>query len=187
MLSVLRVKFFIERDGAFAEYGSEARKSCWQESRLNCDQSIKMSARGQPLSEAPLPPWLDRDWLLGQFGGRRRTAIGRYIDFIRSGCRQESIWADLGGQLFLGSEAFVETMKRQLPKDRDLREVPRVQRRPLAKPLSDYTRFSHRHEGMAQAYFSGDYTMRQIADAFGVHYATVSRAVRARENRGKPL
>lgn len=34
---------------------------------------------------------------------------------------------------------------------------------------------------MALAYRSGGYTMRQIADAFGVHYATVSRAVRAAE------
>jgi transposase len=27
------------------------------------------------------------------------------------------------------------------------------------------------------AYATGDYTMQQIADCFGVHYATVSRAV----------
>lgn len=31
---------------------------------------------------------------------------------------------------------------------------------------------------MAAAYRSGDYTMKQIADYFGVHYAIVSRAVR---------
>lgn len=31
---------------------------------------------------------------------------------------------------------------------------------------------------MARAYESGDYTRRQIASHFGVHYATVSRAVR---------
>jgi DNA-directed RNA polymerase specialized sigma54-like protein len=30
---------------------------------------------------------------------------------------------------------------------------------------------------MAAAYATGDYTMQAIADAFGVHYATVSRAV----------
>jgi putative transposase len=27
------------------------------------------------------------------------------------------------------------------------------------------------------AYATGDYTLQQIGDAFGVHYATVSRAV----------
>jgi transposase len=30
---------------------------------------------------------------------------------------------------------------------------------------------------MAQAYLSGDYTMKQIAEHFGVHYSTVSRSV----------
>jgi predicted DNA-binding protein YlxM (UPF0122 family) len=61
--------------------------------------------------------------------------------------------------------------------------MPRAQRRQTAKPLSYYTRFSKQHEGMAQAYLSGDYTMQQIADTFGVHYATVSRAVRTRETK----
>lgn len=35
-----------------------------------------------------------------------------------------------------------------------------------------------RREAMALAYRAGGDTMPQIADAFGVHYATVSRAVR---------
>jgi len=35
-----------------------------------------------------------------------------------------------------------------------------------------------RPEAMAQAYRSGAYTMQAIADHFGVHYMTVSRAVR---------
>ena len=32
------------------------------------------------------------------------------------------------------------------------------------------------------AYLSGDHTMKAVADAFGVHYATVSRAVKAYED-----
>ncbi len=31
---------------------------------------------------------------------------------------------------------------------------------------------------MALAYGTGDYTMKEIGEAFGVHYSTVSRAVR---------
>jgi DNA-binding transcriptional regulator YhcF (GntR family) len=34
---------------------------------------------------------------------------------------------------------------------------------------------------MAAAYASGQYTMREIAQHFGVHYATVRRAIRAME------
>ena len=39
-------------------------------------------------------------------------------------------------------------------------------------------RYPVRDEGMARAYLSGAYTMKEIAQAHGVHYMTVSRAVR---------
>ena len=58
-------------------------------------------------------------------------------------------------------------------------EIPRAQRRPLAKPLTYYQN-KHRDPktAMTAAYATGDYTMQVIADFFGVHYATVSRAVK---------
>jgi len=34
---------------------------------------------------------------------------------------------------------------------------------------------------MALAHGTGDYTMKEIAETFGVHYATVSRAVKRLE------
>lgn len=37
---------------------------------------------------------------------------------------------------------------------------------------------------MARAYRCGDYTMKQIGEYFGVHYATASRAIRRQELRG---
>jgi DNA-directed RNA polymerase specialized sigma54-like protein len=33
---------------------------------------------------------------------------------------------------------------------------------------------------MVAAYATGDYTLQAVADAFGVHYSTVSRAVNAK-------
>ncbi len=36
---------------------------------------------------------------------------------------------------------------------------------------------------MAAAYATGDYSMLEIADEFGVHYSTVSRSVKKREMR----
>ncbi len=48
-------------------------------------------------------------------------------------------------------------------------------------PIASYRdTFEDAKSGMMAAYATGDYTLQQIADAFGVHYATVSRAV----NRG---
>lgn len=133
------------------------------------------------IGEEPAPPWLETDWLLGQFGRDRDQAIRGYRDFVRAGVGLPSIWNVVRDQVFLGSEAFTERLKRSLSSERDLREVPRIQRRPLAKPLEHYLRLPDRRQAMALAYRSGGYTMQQIADAFGVHYATVSRAVCAAE------
>jgi putative transposase len=40
---------------------------------------------------------------------------------------------------------------------------------------------------MARAYLSGAYTMAEIGQHFGVHYMTVSRAVRKHEARQKGM
>jgi predicted DNA-binding protein YlxM (UPF0122 family) len=46
-------------------------------------------------------------------------------------------------------------------------------------PLAHYRDGAEsRQAAMAAAYASGDYTMQDIADHFGVHYAKVSRAVK---------
>lgn len=74
---------------------------------------------------------------------------------------------------------------RSLPGDGNLSEAPRAQRRPAAKPLAEDVDASDRKRGMVAAYQTGDYTMQQIADAFGVHHATVSRAARAAEQEGQ--
>lgn len=95
----------------------------------------------------------------------------------------DSLWSDLRQQVYLGSEHFVEQMQQQVP-DGDLTEVPRLQRRGPARPLTEYEASNGRDQAMAAAYRSGDYTMKQIAEHFGVHYATVSRAVSRSEVNG---
>lgn len=132
------------------------------------------------LGSAPRLDWLETDWLLGQFSATRESAIKAYIDFVRAGVGLDSLWSETRSQVFLGSERFVEKSLRNLPEG-DLREVPRLQRRAPAKRLADYAKANERDTAMAKAYRSGDYTMKQIADYFGVHYATVSRKIRKNE------
>ena len=65
----------------------------------------------------------------------------------------------------------------------DLREIPRVQRRPPAKSLRFYKQNNQDGmQGMVDAYRSGDYTMKEIAEYFNVHYSTVSRAIKKTES-----
>ena len=140
----------------------------------------KWSAYPAMVGTAPRPGWLHTDWLLGQFGASRARRIERYIEFVQEGIRGPCVWDNLKGQVFLGSEMFVESMQGELEvaAKQTIREIPRLQRRALAKSL-DYYRdtFDDAKSGMVAAYATGDYTLQAIADAFGVHYATVSRAI----------
>lgn len=90
-------------------------------------------------------------------------------------------------QLLLGDEAFVENHRQKLD-DEALRELSMAHRRAVALPLDEYqTRYPNRDEGMAQAYLTGAYTMAEIGKFFGVHYMTVSRAVRKLEVSRKDM
>jgi putative transposase len=135
------------------------------------------------IGQADRPPWLHTDWVLGQFGSRRSRAVEKYVDFVRAGVGLPSIWDNLRNQIFLGGDAFIERLHKRAPKNVDLGEIPRIQRRPVAKPLSVYETAAKgdRDAAIAAAFKSGDYTMKQLAEHFGVHYSTVSRAVKKGE------
>ncbi len=135
---------------------------------------------------APAPAWLDGDGLLSAFGKRRDRARRAYARFVAEGVGADSPWQRLRHQVFLGDDAFIAGAVGDYAAG-NLDEVPRAQRRSLALPLADYRRrHPDRDRAMAHAYLSGAYTMKEIAAAFGVHYMTVSRAVRKVE-RGEDL
>lgn len=134
------------------------------------------------LGRVPAPPWLETDWVLGQFGHARAPARAAYAAFVADGVGRSSVWDGLRCQVFLGTDGFVERHRGLANDPQRLREVPRAQRRALAKPLSAFAdQSATRREAMAQAFLSGAYTMQEIAEHFGVHYSTVSRAVQGFE------
>ena len=65
----------------------------------------------------------------------------------------------------------------------DLSEIPRAHRRPPPQPLAAYAKGrGDPKAAMVRAFSSGGYTLKEIADYFGVHYgSTVSQAVRSPE------
>ena len=149
------------------------------------------SSYGAMVGESPSPDWLETDWILACFGKQRKRAIAKYIDFVRAGVGLPPVWGNLKYQMYLGSDEFVEGMRGKLgdSKKEHLREISRLQRRPLAQPLQWYEEnVADRKKAMALAYASGDYTMKEISEWFGVHYSTVSRAVQLFEgNTSKGL
>ncbi len=133
------------------------------------------------------PSWLVTDWTLGQFGHSRTRAEAGYAAYVAGGVGEPSIWGGLRHQVFLGREGFAERHADRCKPPEVLREVPRAQRRPLAKPLDWFARhYSERREAMAHAFAAGVYSMQEIAEHFGVHYSTVSRAVRWMEADSEP-
>lgn len=133
------------------------------------------------LTEAPI--WLDCDWLLTQFGSQRSEAFAAYQRFVMEGAGLPSPLAQTRYQLLLGHDEFVARYREQ-GKTEVLSELSKAQKRTLALSLAEYqTKYSDRNEAMALAYLSGAYAMAEIAVHFGVHYMTVSRAVKAFERR----
>lgn len=132
--------------------------------------------------QAPAPVWLQPDWILAQFGRQRASAIRKYVEFVHQGARLPSVWTQLQGQIYLGSEAFVKKMQAHIEKRPSLNEIPRAQRRMLTQPLKEFEQRYERNEAMARAYMSGQHTMAAIAEHFGVHYSSVSRAVASHED-----
>ena len=144
------------------------------------------SSYGAMTAAQPAAPWLETDWLLHQFDQRRSHAVARYVDFVRAGVGLPSIWESLQGQIYLGSEPFVQRMQALAEAlGPELREVPVMQRRPLrtsklrqpSEPMSP----AERDELIAADYATGRYAMRELADRHGVHLSAVSRAVARRE------
>jgi putative transposase len=144
----------------------------WSSFRATCGQTAK-------------PNWLQTDFVLAQFAPQRARAIAKYVAFVHEGAKLPSVWEQLQGQVYLGSEAFVKKMQALVDTKPSLTEIPRAQRRVLKRALTDFAVAHERNEAIALAYLSGQHTMAAIAKHFGMHYTSVSRLVKAYEADNK--
>jgi putative transposase len=123
------------------------------------------------------------DGLLAQFAQRRSTAQARYGQFVAEGMNAPSPWKEVKGQVFLGSDDFVEKMQKHMAKhQRGDVQIPVSQRRAPAKTLAKIEESAtSRNEAIALAHGTGVYSYQQIAEHFGIHFTTVGRVVRGLE------
>lgn len=132
------------------------------------------------LGEAPVPVWLNVRELLTAFAEQPELAAARYLAFVAEGLTRPSVWNELKAQIFLGGEAFQKTLRARMERS-STTEHSRVQRRAIGRPLEEYLvqgdDKAQRNAAICSAYASGDYSMQEIARAFGLHYASVSRIV----------
>ncbi len=124
---------------------------------------------------------LTTDWVLGCFSKQKKRAIKGYRLFVSEGRNQPSPWKALKNQVFLGSDEFVEDTQNKLKEEHSLVDIPRSQKLTPSQPLTYYLAEYPDKEGMARAYLSGHYTLKEVGVAYSKSYATVSRAVKAFE------
>jgi putative transposase len=136
----------------------------------------------EPEPSKPPPTWLITAWLLQQFGSSIPQARAAYIDHVRAGVGLPSIWESLQDQIILGDAKFAAIVSSHVtPSSAAHPEIPRLQRRAAAAPLAHFTTKPDRNEAITQAFQTGCYSLKDIGQAFGLHYATVSRIIKAQE------
>lgn len=170
----------VERDSYLLELSRYVVLNPVRAAMVKHTRQWKWSSYHAMIGAEPRPAWLQADWLLRQFGNQRARQVERYIEFVQQGVRGPGVWQQLKGQVYLGTDVFVEAMRQRVEADAKHtdKEIPRAQRRALAKSLAYYRdEFDDAKKGMVAAYATGDYTLQVIADAFQVHYSTVSRAI----------
>lgn len=151
---------------------------------INRPDQWRWSSYGATMGIKSRPSFLTIDWILSQFGGRTRAAREAYKRFVMGETDRESPWKTLKGQIFLGTEEFIQDLRGLLQKEVKIKEVPRVQRY-VARPSLRGLLKGKREEGrlvedraIYDAYVRYGYTMKEIADHLGLHYATIGRAIK---------
>jgi putative transposase len=126
-------------------------------------------------------PCLTKDWILGQFGSKRRESEKKYKEFVMAGIGEEKIWKDVKGQSILGEDEFIERFLNHVKGYEEEKEIPKSQRyigRPglseLLKGAKRRTEISKKAKEAVERY---GYSQKEVADYLGIHYSTVSRMV----------
>jgi len=134
----------------------------------------RWSSYRQTVGQVKAPVWLVHDEVLKLFGRDRNRARQAYRRFVMEGAGIDDPFAEAGGGI-LGDETFIAKVTHNLKQPS--REIPRKQR--IWKSLNSIERDAKdRDEAIRKAYASGNFTLAQIGDHFGLHYATISRIAR---------
>jgi putative transposase len=143
----------------------------------------KWSSLRATIGHEDAPVWLDTDTCIDSFGKNKKKSQEKFKEFVLAGKDTEQVWNNLRKQIYLGSEHYVKKMASRAMTHNGRTSKITIQGAKTSKQaLASFAkRFEDPREVMAKAYLSGTYTLKNIAEFYGVHYSTVSRAVRAFE------
>ena len=133
------------------------------------------------------PAWLDTSAVHGYLLGHTPVtpantvkAANRYASLVAAG-KGVALWEQaLSQQIYLGDQNFIDKMQAKLhPAKANSKEIPRVQRKALVKPLQYYlSQAADRDAGILRALQEGHYSLTEIAGNVGLSLSRVSRIVK---------
>jgi REP element-mobilizing transposase RayT len=125
------------------------------------------------------PEFLSTDWLLKQFSKQKKTAEQQYQKFVHAGIGGPSPWLKLRRQILLGDDDFVANMAALLSDVGEIREYQLTQRRnsrpSLQKLFAKAKDKESRNEAIRSAHIQHLYSLNEIGQFVGLHFATISK------------
>jgi putative transposase len=120
------------------------------------------------MGQAPIPPFLQANFVLGLFGSDLNSARGHFQRFVREGIDARPL-DNVRVRIFLGSDTFIlKHLDGQVPP----KGIPRLQAK-LYRP--DLGTLLKSPDGLRQAHEKEGYSLREIGTALRLHPATVGR------------
>ena len=129
------------------------------------------------------PKFLDTDWILSQFAKRPKNAQKKYVEYVKQGKKSENPLDDVRGQIFLGSDDFMQKLMPQLSRGKSKRQLPKWQRNLDRPPIEEVFKnienksVKQRNLRIKRANEKYGFTLKQIGDHLGLHYTSVSRII----------
>ncbi|MCL5774370.1 MAG: transposase [Firmicutes bacterium] len=142
------------------------------------------SSYGDTSEETNQHSFLTIDWILSQFGINMLEAKAKYKKFVLEGVKDDFSLGILKGQIFLGKDGFAGAFKKLLESTESLEEVPKIQRYAARLPLEEIFKKENlrnkrlKDKAIYEAYAYNGYKLKEIADYIGVHYTSISRAIK---------
>ena len=120
-----------------------------------------------------VPGHVDLEWFSEGFSSDRNT----FDKFLEENIPRDVI-SEIRKQIYLGDDEFIELVQEKTRGSRS-KDIPKYQlTKPVSGMINGFVRSGDsREDAIARTYLTGDYTLREVADAVAVHYSVVSKIV----------
>ena len=121
-----------------------------------------------------VPAYIDLKWFSEGFFSNT-DGLNEFLEENRS----RDVISETRKQVYLGDDEFIELVQEKTKKGSRPRDIPKHQvTKPVSGMINGFTQSGHsRDEAIAKTYLTGDYTLREVADAISVHYSVISKIV----------